>query len=123
MPIVINITADTPKTLAPGALACAQVFEGVHIRIFWDRVRNTVRDANPLGTFLLAHVMAHEIAHILEGINRHSESGLMKASWKQGEIEQMTVHPLSLAPEDVRLIRMGLLKRATRQVDGHVTCG
>jgi len=123
MPIVINITADTPKTLVPGALACAQVFEGVHIRIFWDRVQNTVRDANPLGTFLLAHVVAHEIAHILEGINRHSESGVMKASWKQAEIEQMTVHPLSLDPEDVRLIRMGLLKRATRRVDGQMTCG
>lgn len=121
-PIVIDITSNTPKTLAPGALACAQVFEGVHIRVFWDRVQNTVSGANPLGTFLLAHIMAHEITHILQGINRHSETGVMKASWTQTEIEQMATKPLSLAPEDVELIHLGLLKRATRPVAGKADC-
>jgi hypothetical protein len=123
IPIVINITSDTPKTLVPGALACAQVFEGAHIRIFWDRVRSTVRGANPLSTFLLAHVMAHEITHIMQGIDRHSEVGVMKASWTRTEIEQMAVKLLPFAPEDVQLIQKGLLKRAARQVDGHLTCG
>jgi hypothetical protein len=28
---------------------------------------------------LLAHVMAHEITHVLEGIDRHSSEGVMKA--------------------------------------------
>lgn len=111
--IIIDLTSDNPKTLAPGALAYAQVFEGVHIKVFWDRVQNTVNGGSRLRTFLLAHVMAHEIVHILEGINRHSEAGLMKASWTKREIEEMSVQPLSLAPEDVRLIRNGLLKQAT----------
>lgn len=123
MPIIINLTENTPKTLVPGALACSQVYEGVHIRVFWDRVQNTVRGADPLGAFLLAHVMAHEIAHVLERIKRHSETGLMKASWTQKEIEGMSVHPLSLAPEDVQLIHQGLLQRVTQQVAGHIDCG
>lgn len=114
-PIIIDVTADTPRTLAPGALACAQVYEGVHIRVFWDRLQNTVGGVGPLGTFLLAHVMAHEITHALERINRHSESGLMKASWTEREIQEMSVHSLSLAPEDVRLIHLGLLKRVAQQ--------
>lgn len=122
-PIVIDLTADTPKTLAPGTLACAQVYEGVHIRVFWDRLQNTVSGASPLGTFLLAHVMAHEITHVLERIDRHSESGLMKASWTKSEIEGMGVHPLSLAFEDVQLIRQGLLKRVTQKIAGHIGCG
>ena len=121
MPIVIDLSSNTPKTLAPGALACAQVYEGVHIRVFWDRVQNTVRGANPLGTFLLAHVIAHEIAHVLERVDRHSETGLMKASWTKKEIEEMGAHPLSLAPEDVQLIHQGLLQRVTQQAAGAAT--
>jgi hypothetical protein len=30
-------------------------------------------------TFVLAHVLVHEITHILQGIDRHSESGVMKS--------------------------------------------
>ncbi len=108
--MIIDLTSDTPKTLAPGALAYSQVFEGVHIKVFWDRVQNTVNGGSRLRTSLLAHVMAHEIVHILEGINRHSETGLMKASWTRTEIEEMSVRSLSLAPEDIRLIHNGLLK-------------
>ena len=108
--IIVDLTSDTPDTLDPGALAYAQVFEGVHIRIFWDRVEKAVMGADRLRTFLLAHVMAHEIAHIIEGVDRHSETGLMKASWTKKEIEEMSVRSLSLAPEDVRLIQQVLLK-------------
>jgi hypothetical protein len=113
VPIIITVSSNTPETLAPRALAYAHVFEGVHISVFCDRIRNTVHGSDRLGTFLLAHVMAHEIVHILEGIDRHSEAGLMKASWTKKEIEEMSVQPLSLAPEDVRLIHIGLLKQET----------
>jgi hypothetical protein len=122
IPILIKLTSDTPASLAPGSLAYAQVYEGVHIRVFCDRIQNTVRGANPLplgtstlSTFLLAHVMAHEIAHILEGINRHSNTGLMKPSWTKREIEEMSISSLSLAPEDVQLVRAGLLKRVAER--------
>jgi hypothetical protein len=27
------------------------------------------------------YVLAHEIAHIIEGSDRHSDSGVMKAEW------------------------------------------
>lgn len=108
--IIIDLSSSTPETLAPGALAFAQVYEGIHINVFCDRIKNTANGSDRLGTFLLAHIMAHEIVHILEGIDRHSATGLMKPSWTQMEIEGMSVHPLSLAPEDVRLIHNGLLK-------------
>lgn len=110
MPIMMDLSSNTPAALAPGALAWAQVYEGVHIRVFCDRIKNTVHGSDRLGTFLLAHVMAHEIAHILERVDRHSETGLMKPSWSRTEIEEMSVKSLSLAPEDVRLIHRSLLK-------------
>lgn len=110
--------------LAIGASALAESsYEGVHIRVFWDRVKNSSGGANRLSALLLAHVMAHEIVHILEGVNRHSKTGLMEAHWTPMEIEGMSAHPLSLAPEDVQLIRAGLLKRATQQVSDHIDCG
>jgi hypothetical protein len=110
MPILINLTSHTPDELLPGALAYARVFEGVHIRIFLDRLRPGATDPR-VGTFLLAHVMAHEITHILEGTDRHSGVGVMKCRWSSAEINRMTVKPLLLAPEDVKLIHHGLLLR------------
>jgi hypothetical protein len=41
---------------------------------------------------------------MIEGMDRHSETGLMKAHWSKKEIEEMCFRPLSLAPEDVQLI-------------------
>ena len=111
VPIIIDLSSKTPETLAPGTLAYAQVYEGVHIRVFWDSVQSQVRGTNGLGAFLLGHVMAHEITHILQGINRHSQTGLMKARWTETEIQQMSVRPLSLAPEDVQFIHAGLPKQ------------
>ncbi len=62
-------------------------------------------------TELLAHVMAHEITHILEGVSRHSNSGIMRALWSEDDHKMMKKHPLSFAPEDVELIRSGLAAR------------
>lgn len=108
-PILIEFTSLTPKTLDPGALAYAYVFEGVHIRIFYDRVRNTDR---PRATVIpLAHVMVHEITHILEGVNRHSEWGVMKARWTPNDFVDMQHKPLPFDPLDILLIRKGLANR------------
>jgi len=58
-PIIMEITSDTPEAFYPRALAYSREFEGIHIRIFWDRVLG----AGPGGVTrpLLAHVMVHEI--------------------------------------------------------------
>ncbi len=58
--IAIRLARNTPKTELPGALAYAKPREGVHIVVFWDRMEFGI-----VPTELLAHVMAHEITHIL----------------------------------------------------------
>jgi hypothetical protein len=108
-PVIVDIASWTPGTLHPGALAYAQALEGIHIRIFWDRIKNP---ANPgLCTPLLAHVMVHEITHILQGANHHSQAGIMKARWTDDEFFQMRSRPLPFDAEDVRLIHKGLASR------------
>jgi hypothetical protein len=60
---------------------------------------------------LLAHVMVHEIAHILQGVYRHSDNGVMKAVWTGQDYSQMRVGALPFAPEDVELIHLGLARQ------------
>ena len=92
------------------ALGYALPYEGTHIVVLLDRIREMVPPvAVPA---LLGHVMAHEITHILEGYSRHSESGLMKAHWEGREFKTMeTANGLLFAPEDVETIHRGLQRR------------
>jgi hypothetical protein len=105
--IIIAFSDHTPTSLMPGALAYALPYEGTHIVIFYDRVKNKFGNA----PCLLGHVMAYEITHILQGMKRHSESGVMKETWTGVDYEQMSWKPLQFADEDVQLIIRGLAAR------------
>jgi hypothetical protein len=109
LPVVIEISSDTPGTFHTGALAYAQPYEGEQVRIFWDRVKHTVSDR--VVTKLLAHVMVHEITHNLEGIDYHSRTGIMKAHWTDSDLAELTFKSLSFDPKDVALIYAGLARR------------
>lgn len=108
-PIVVHIVTDTPSWLQPGALAFALPYEGVHINVFYDRVRRATEPE--LTPNVLAHVLAHEITHILQETSRHSETGVMKARWSHQDYMDMGQKPLSFTEEDVQLIRTGLARR------------
>jgi hypothetical protein len=107
--IVIEFVTETPKELLPGAWAYALPFEGVHIRIFWDRMK---LESSPRE--LLAHVMVHEITHILQGTDSHSSAGIMHARWTAHERFSMERRPLSFTSQDVYLIYRGLDHRGSR---------
>ena len=108
--IRISLRVFTRANEQPGALAYALPYEGKHIVIFYDRVRTEVEPSRVPA--LLAHVIAHEIGHILEGVNSHSKSGVMKARWSADDYLDMAWKPLPFAPEDVFLIHRGLEQRA-----------
>jgi hypothetical protein len=96
--------AGGDRTSNRDALAFARPYEGT-IVVFLDRVqalnRNGVRSA-------MAHVLVHEITHVLEGIDRNSATGIMKAHWNANDYFEMRRKPLTFAPEDVDLIYAGL---------------
>ena len=47
-------------------------------------------ERNPFRTgFLLGHVLAHEIGHVLQGVARHSATGVMKGRWSLHETSHM----------------------------------
>jgi hypothetical protein len=109
--IVISLVDDGPSNHYPGALAFALPYEGTHIQVFYDRIRHAV--APQIVPCLLAHVLVHEITHILQGINRHSESGVMKAHWEPEDHVAMSWKPLGFTEEDVKLIYRGLEERSS----------
>ena len=112
--IEISISKRTPEDLKPGALAYALPYEGAHVQLFYDRIVETSGPA--LLPSLLAHVLVHEITHILQGNSRHSAQGIMKARWELEDYVQMKSKPLAFAGEDIALIREGLAVRARRAV-------
>jgi hypothetical protein len=105
---VVRITiADQEPQDAPGdAMAYAHPYEGRHVLVMYGRVRRLecYCERNPA----LGYVLAHEIAHVLEGISRHSESGILKAHWDRADFEAMLNGSLRFAKEDVSLIQLGL---------------
>jgi len=65
---------------------------------------------------VVGHILAHEIGHVLEGIVRHSDSGLMRAKWTPDDLQTITREGLGLAPFDQELIRANLIRREANMV-------
>jgi hypothetical protein len=111
--IVISLAARAPENRKTGELAFALPYEGTHIVILYDRVRKM--QPNQV-TAVLAHVLVHEVTHILQGFPRHSESGVMKAHWDSEDFAQMTWKPLPFTDDDIDLIQRGLDARDARSL-------
>jgi len=115
--ILISLSSQVPADVPPDALAYALPYDGSHIVIFYDRLQRRVRPAEIAA--LLAHVLVHEITHILQGISRHSLHGVMKAHWSGPDYQAMRWKPLSFTPEDIDLIHRGLAAWAARAASAH----
>jgi hypothetical protein len=114
--IAISFSHQTPADRLPGALAYALPYEGVHIEVFYDRIEHGY--GPDMRSALLAHVLVHEITHILEGVSQHSDRGIMKARWDADDRGEMLRIPLPFAPQDIVMIHEGLKARAAHQGRG-----
>ena len=90
-----------------GAVAHARPYAktGVPVFIFYDRVETVVVNRPVSASAILGYVFAHEIGHILSGVARHADRGLMRAQWASGDLHSITVRSLGFAPGDSELIR------------------
>jgi hypothetical protein len=112
--IVVRVSLETPVEQHPGALAYALPFEGAHVVLFYDRVLTT---AGPAVTpYLLGHVLAHEIVHLLQCVEQHAANGLMKARWDNRDYFDMQRTHLKLTKGDLDLIDLGLRLRASQTI-------
>jgi hypothetical protein len=81
----------------------------VRFDVFYDRVRAAA--PGPRLPSLLAHVLAHEIAHVVQGVHHHASEGLMKAHWVSDDVAGMAWRALPFTTVDVDLLRRGLDER------------
>lgn len=120
--VMLEFSIDTPADYRPDALAYTQPYEGVHVVILFDRVEQCTASPNHLAA-ILAHVIAHELTHLIEGVSRHSATGVMKARWSAREMQEMANRPMEFAEEDVDLIQSGLQRRMSSAVQEFVQAG
>lgn len=110
--LVIDLAfADAPGLECErGVLARAYPYGGgIHgITVYYDCVLATARAARVQEFKLTAHVLAHEIGHVLERLDRHSDAGLMKAHWARADFQTMGWRPVPFAEEDLALIHRAL---------------
>ena len=106
--ILVTVSQRTPVHQHPGALAFALPYDRArnNIVLFYDRVLNT---ASPAVTpALLGYVLAHEIVHMLQGVDLHTESGVMKARWEPRDYAEMQRGRMRLSESDIAQINHSL---------------
>jgi hypothetical protein len=113
--LAVTISDGTPANQLPGALAYALPYEGTHIVVFYDRIKGQVDGA--VVPMLLAHVLVHEITHILQRVSRHSASGVMKAQFNYTDHFKMKRKDLGFTKEDIDLMHIGLAWRQARPAE------
>jgi hypothetical protein len=109
--IQVRMSHNPPSIRKFKTLAFAEPYDRNVIVVFPERVQELNRNGVPS---VLAHVVVHEITHVLEGIDWHSATGIMKARWDDNDYFQMRRKPLPFALEDVSLIYDGLKVRQGR---------
>lgn len=64
---------------------------------------------------VLGNVIAHEIGHLLLGLNSHSGSGIMQKRWQRSQVRQAVTGNLLFTEEQGSLMRAEIQKRANVQ--------
>ncbi len=106
-----------PEAASAEALAGTQmgVTEIGEIAIYRDRVSRFLMEHSNLKNVAAGYVLAHELGHAIEGMPRHSDSGIMKAHWSPDDFQNMVFHKLVFAPIDAELIRGRLAAKSSSQ--------
>jgi hypothetical protein len=106
-----------PMSVAPGALASARPFcsTGAAITLYEDRLQEFLKRHSDVQNIALAYVLAHELAHVMQGLERHSDSGILKPNWSDTDFRQMRSLKLAFTANDSDLIHLGIEARTSRR--------
>jgi hypothetical protein len=102
-----------PDSASASALASAELLAspGAEITVYKERFLRFLADHPSFKEAAAGYVLAHELAHVMQGVPQHSESGVLKAQWSTDDFRQMVLHKLAFTTLDVELIHRGLVLR------------
>jgi hypothetical protein len=105
----IELVVGTPDERLPGVLAFSYPYArcSKSITVFYDRVQS-LAPGIPRESALLGYVLVHEITHVIQGVLRHSQTGVMKARWSEKDRAAIFERRLGFEELDVQLMRQGL---------------
>ena len=113
LPIQVRLIRDMAGH--PGALAYANPFDPAPvITVLYDRIVFATERAPEVRGAVLAHVLAHEIGHLIIKTDEHSPAGIMKAQWSGADWSRIAHGLLTFLPADADMIRRGVITRARR---------
>jgi hypothetical protein len=109
-PFRIRWAQHPPSTAPAGALAAARPFGSSDhaITLYEIPLQRFLTQYPNAPAVVLAYVLAHELAHVMQGLQHHSASGILKPNWSYREYYLMLSGALTFTPKDVDLIRDGL---------------
>jgi len=81
---------------------------GSHCYIFRSRVDEIAAFAHISSERLLDAAIAHELGHLLKGLNSHSPQGVMSGHWGEREIRAVGRGGLGFTKQDIEQIRKKL---------------
>lgn len=87
------------------ALECLGDRNGCSAYIFYRDVKELARERDASESQLLGHALAHEIGHLLLGANSHTSEGIMRANWRQPELDTIARAHLFFTEEQSKRMR------------------
>jgi hypothetical protein len=84
---------------------------GTLVYVFYDRVEQFARAKRVLSSTMLAHVIAHELGHLLLPKGWHSRRGLMRGTWDLAQVSAAARGQLTFTREEIRTISADLSSR------------
>lgn len=79
--------------------------------LLYDRVRELSARKGVAPSFLLGHVLAHELGHLLLGSAEHPASGLMRGRWQNQDLRLATQGALQFSGWEASAIRAAVHDR------------
>jgi hypothetical protein len=112
--VILQIVHETTKLKDDvfGAAFVGRDGKGQYTDVYFDRVGELHRDWKVAIASVLGHVMAHEIGHLLLGLNSHSNSGIMRGLWNGEELEAAERGRLLFSSQQSRAMRDRLMRMA-----------
>lgn len=89
--------------------------DSTYADVFYNSAEKLHQECHAGVPKVLGHVMAHEIGHLLLGMNAHSDMGIMRPYWQGPELRSIGMGRLLFSSEQARSMQAKLLSLTARR--------